>query len=202
MPKTGLFTCDKLSQQPFSLATKCLLTEKETIEVLVIHYRQGVPTSATQEFSAHLGDFFHICIFVPHYMCIQTLKVQVQIVYCCVSLSEEVPVRGLDAKSSDNGAQFWTLHTSGYTSRHYATLLHFLDTRLHSSGHYATHFWTLCMPHVPGHFPTQFWTICYKVLDTANLSHHNFVSFSFFLVFQKSEVWLLILSLKISTAAE
>ena len=42
--------------------------------------------------------------------------------YCCVSLSEEVPVRGLDAKSSDNGAEFWTLHTSGYTSGHYATL--------------------------------------------------------------------------------
>ena len=75
-----------------------------------------MPTSATQEFSAHLGDFFHICI---------VLKVQVQIVYCCVSLSEEVPVRGLDAKSSDNGAQFWTLDTSGYTSGHFATLLHF-----------------------------------------------------------------------------
>ena len=71
--------------------------------------------------------FFHICIYVPQYIIYvsrQTLKVQVQIVYCCVSLSEEVPVRGLDAKSSDNGAEFWTLHTSGYTTGHYATLLH------------------------------------------------------------------------------
>ena len=87
-----------------------------------------MPTSATQEFSAHLGDFFTF-VFMFHntlytYVPRQTFKVLVQIVYCCVSLSEEVAVRWLDAKSSDNGAEFWTLHTSGYTSGHFATLLH------------------------------------------------------------------------------